>query len=333
MTKIKKLFGTLLATCLFFVASLFVAAGVNAAPRLYLDPSTKTAVVGNDFQVTVKIDVGTTGIFGADAVINYSTNDVTVKSVTPGNFFSDNITPGQSAGQIILRGSFLSTLTGIGTGSGTFATITFSAAKAAGTGAITFNCSSSDIIEAANGNNIFTTCSAVNGSVITFSTGVTPSPTPAPGTPPGPTNGPTNACGGTCGSVYNCNANLFCYQGYCRNPDCPGSSTCGCPTVTPSPKPTQRPISKGGKPTPPVITLAKSTPFPSLSPVFIPSPVATAAPSSAVKPVYIWGALIAAAIIVILIGISALRRKSPPKFTPPTGGVPPTFPTNPPTVM
>jgi hypothetical protein len=52
-------------------------------------------------------------------------------------------------------------------------------------------------------------------------------PTPVPGTP--------NSCGGTCGSVYNCNMNLFCYQGFCRNPDCPSETSCGC-KATPTPK-------------------------------------------------------------------------------------------------
>lgn len=44
--------------------------------------------------------------------------------------------------------------------------------------------------------------------------------------------GEPNSCGGTCGSNYNCRANLFCYQGYCRNPLCASDSDCDCATAT-----------------------------------------------------------------------------------------------------
>jgi len=57
------------------------------------------------------------------------------------------------------------------------------------------------------------------------------SPTPTP-------TGVPNYCGGTCGSNTNCQSGLFCYQGYCRNPNCQNDVTCGCavsPTQTPPP--------------------------------------------------------------------------------------------------
>lgn len=79
-----------------------------------------------------------------------------------------------------------------------------------------------------------------------------PSATPGPTNTPGPTlvptltplpgpgtggGGPSNSCGGTCGSNYNCNAGLYCKNGYCRNPFCDWESDCSCkgPTATPSP--------------------------------------------------------------------------------------------------
>lgn len=30
---------------------------------------------------------------------------------------------------------------------------------------------------------------------------------------------------------------MFCYNGYCRNPECPSESSCGCPGSTPTPTP------------------------------------------------------------------------------------------------
>jgi hypothetical protein len=65
--------------------------------------------------------------------------------------------------------------------------------------------------------------------------GVTPTPTPT--VTPTPTSPPANSCGGTCGSNYNCAGGMFCYQGFCRSPQCPTSPNCVCsqPTNTPTP--------------------------------------------------------------------------------------------------
>ncbi len=62
-------------------------------------------------------------------------------------------------------------------------------------------------------------------------------PTPTPTATPTSTPGTPNSCNGTCGSNYNCQSGLYCYQGFCRNPDCPGESSCGCKTSTPTPPP------------------------------------------------------------------------------------------------
>lgn len=47
--------------------------------------------------------------------------------------------------------------------------------------------------------------------------------------------GEPNYCGGTCGSNYNCQANFFCFEGYCRNPICSNDIDCICDTATASP--------------------------------------------------------------------------------------------------
>jgi hypothetical protein len=49
------------------------------------------------------------------------------------------------------------------------------------------------------------------------------SATPVPGEP--------NSCNGTCGSNYNCKSGLYCYNGYCRNPKNPESTSCNDPEV------------------------------------------------------------------------------------------------------
>lgn len=46
--------------------------------------------------------------------------------------------------------------------------------------------------------------------------------------------GEPNFCGGTCGSNFNCQANLFCYNGFCRNPICSDDIDCICNTATPT---------------------------------------------------------------------------------------------------
>ena len=150
-------------------------------------------------------------------------------------------------------------------------------------------------------------------------------------------NGPTNACGGTCGSIYNCDVNLYCYiangetSGYCRNPDCPSSLTCGCPTPrpgsTPSPKTTVK-----ATPTPTATTpTPTSTATPTESPMAIsttPIPVVEP-PKTDFTSIAVWVAIGLIALITTLITINALRKKSPPKNTKPPVVPPKPLPENP----
>lgn len=76
--------------------------------------------------------------------------------------------------------------------------------------------------------------------------------------------GEPNSCGGTCGSHANCKAGLFCYSGYCRNPQCPSATNCTCTTYISNPTPTPKATVK---PTPNVVnyqlpTFATPTPTP-----------------------------------------------------------------------
>jgi len=53
-------------------------------------------------------------------------------------------------------------------------------------------------------------------------------PTDSPATTSPAPSGAPNSCGGTCGSDINCASDLFCYNGYCRNPSCSGETDCAC---------------------------------------------------------------------------------------------------------
>lgn len=64
----------------------------------------------------------------------------------------------------------------------------------------------------------------------------TPTVTPTPTYTPTPTATP-NYCNGTCGSNINCQGGLFCYQGFCRNPENPIDLNCSGPTPTPTAPP------------------------------------------------------------------------------------------------
>ncbi len=157
-----------------------------------------------------------------------------------------------------------------------------------GTLTLSFNNSSTTANSASDASDILATPNGGSYTIVENSGDPTPAPTPTP-TPtptsiptPTPTLTPTptpqpgqpNSCNGTCGSNYNCQTNLFCYQGFCRNPFCKTSATCVCPTPTPTPKstsatPSQTPLGTSTPtPTPtPQPTAIETFPFPSLPPL------------------------------------------------------------------
>lgn len=71
-----------------------------------------------------------------------------------------------------------------------------------------------------------------------------------------------NSCGGTCGSNYNCKSNLYCYQGYCRNPICSEKTDCNCASATVTPTATSKIITKISEGT----TVANKTAAPKSTP-------------------------------------------------------------------
>lgn len=74
----------------------------------------------------------------------------------------------------------------------------------------------------------------------------TATPTATPTDTSTPTGTP-NSCNGTCGSNSNCASNYSCYNGYCRNPNCPTETDCSCPgSTTASPTSTEASLPQSG---------------------------------------------------------------------------------------
>lgn len=331
MMNIKTFLKSFFVSCLFFVAFSFFAANAQAAPRLYFDPSSQDATIDTEFEVKVQIDVESQSAFGADAIVNFPSGDITVKSVTNGGFFSD-FSYAQTTGKLEIHG-FFSSLYASKSGSGTLAVLKLSSNKNTGAGTLSFTCTSGDddtqIINT-SGTNILS-CSSLSTATINYKG----SSSSSGGWIPDP-DAPTNACGGTCGSHYNCNSGLFCYSGFCRNPLCAEDLTCGCKaTPTPASKAKATPKSLA-KATPEVIVLTEykpPTPQPTVKSFNTPIPVDEESSQKGldVKRIGLF-ALIAAALIFIIVTVArGLKKKGPPEIKPPTTYPPTPTPPIPPT--
>ena len=152
--------------------------------------------------------------------------------------------------------------------------------------------------------------------------------------------GEPNSCGGTCGSNYNCKANLYCYQGFCRNPICSTESDCDC-SVTATTAPTNKPVAtlKSGatikKTATPKSTAKgspKATPNYTGGMTLIDKPTDLTRDDSDVQneevapenmfltryAMFIVGGFIVFAIIAIIYAIKQKRNTNIPHITPPT---------------
>ena len=120
----KKYLCSLLLVLILFFGSVLVSQKVFAA-SLKFDQSSINVSAGNTFQVQVIVDAGADQITGTDAWIIFDSSILQAQSVAAGSFFpevSNNITPGK----IYIAGIVSDPATSK-TGSGTVATITFSA--------------------------------------------------------------------------------------------------------------------------------------------------------------------------------------------------------------
>jgi len=313
MTNIKLIFKSVILSVFLFLASLVLAKTSSASPRLFLDPASISIPKDSDFDIKLTIDVENNSAFGAEAILIFPSSDIDIKTISNGGFFTD-FSHAQSIGRLEIHGFFSSPYDSK-SGSGTFASLKFTAKKDLGSGVISFVCTGGENdtqILNTDGVNILS-CGVLNQSNLTYvaagtgGTGITPSPTPTQAEP--------NSCGGTCGSNYNCKAGFFCYQGYCRNPACQTDTDCVCPTAKPTVKP--KTVSS---PTPQAIELLAYTP-----PTSSATPSATATPSPAaeekggikIASYVLWGLGLVVILIVLWIIIRALRRRNnPPPQTP-----------------
>ena len=86
---------------------------------------------------------------------------------------------------------------------------------------------------------------------------VTPTPTSTTTTTPTPTPTTPVSCNETCSTDSQCNNNLICSSGRCRNRDCIDETDCSCPGPTPTPTATSTP---GPTTTPATVVQATPTP-------------------------------------------------------------------------
>jgi hypothetical protein len=139
----------------------------------------------------------------------------------------------------------------------------------------------------------------------------------------------TNSCGGTCGSNYNCNAELYCYSGFCRNPFCKDSTNCVCPTASPTASASATPtLIPKASPT----ATASATPTASASATPVLYATSSPTPSPEIKTtipyVLIIGALLIILIILIVLTFKKKNKgpKNPISQISPVAPIPPTSP-------
>jgi hypothetical protein len=166
-----------------FSPGLFTKAAYAASPHLELDPSTG-AISTSGTDIEVNIDTDGEAVKSAKAVINYPTDMLEVSSVTAGTFFDDvshNIY--NDEGEVVINANLsIDSMLDSKTGTGTLATITFTAKVSSGTAVVTFDCSS-DVSTDSNINDPsdppldIITCSAnIDGNYSWGASAVSPSP-------------------------------------------------------------------------------------------------------------------------------------------------------------
>lgn len=175
-----------LALSIFLLVASFILTpivmGKVQAASLKFDKTSVTVDPGQTFQIGVVVDAGTDEISSTDVYVLYDSSLLTAQSVAAGTFFP-TVTNNITAGKVYIAGLVDDPATSK-TGSGTVATITFSALKN-GSGTLTFDCTtasnSSKIIKNdLNATNIIV-CSQNGSATVTVGTGGSTTPTPGAG--------------------------------------------------------------------------------------------------------------------------------------------------------
>lgn len=303
----------------------------KAAPATvaYVSPSTFDNQIGTDFSFYVKMDSASNQISGVDIRLNFDKNAIQITSLERGSGATNLETPiastfDNSSGKIkyiIYTGDKTKAISGSGI---EILKVNAKSKSNAPVGEYLF---SFDSETAASGvtetQNILT--SLTNGKVNLVTTPVG-----------GITEGEPNSCGGTCGSNFNCKANLYCYQGYCRNPICSDKTDCNCSTATIAPtiKSTIKPAgqNKGGatskstaksstKPTPTYSASITKIETSEEEPLLITTEDLKKAPENqffAKYAIYVFGAFIVIVITSVIFAIKKNRYDRIPHIMPPT---------------
>ncbi len=178
---------------LILVALVFIfSPKPTFAQTLSFDPTQQGVVVGQQFTVKININTGGQQTSGADALITYDPNILSVVSASNGGFYTNFANnPLSSVNNKYLISGFETDSTSLKSGTGTLATVTFSG-KANGTSVVSFDCttgskSDSNIIAANTANDIINCSSLAQASFTVGPANATPvtsgtsgnNPTPA----------------------------------------------------------------------------------------------------------------------------------------------------------
>jgi len=213
-----------------------VRVGAAPASTLFISPPTQTTTPGSEFDLSVKIDTGENKITGADIIMNFDTDAFEILSLTKGaniSTFENTISESfdNSTGQLVYTNFTLDKNKAVSGSAIELLNVRVKAKSNAILASYSFEIDPTSAASAVSeSTNVVS--KRENGEVkIEAATGGIV--------------GEPNSCGGTCGSNYNCKGDLFCYQGYCRNPQCANSFNCKCSSATT--KPTTAPL-KTNKP-------------------------------------------------------------------------------------
>ncbi len=143
------------------------ASAVYATPRFYFDPSSGDQVVGDSFEVVVKIDTGEEEASAADAAISFDATRLKVNQVVEGDFFPEfSYEIDNSEGRVTLWGMTEVHLEPV-SGEGDLGTITFEA-QSSGEASASFLCEDDSSLDSGiwdpSGNNLIDCASNGSGS-------------------------------------------------------------------------------------------------------------------------------------------------------------------------
>lgn len=143
----KKLF---LFSSFYFLVSIFLASPVLAAVSLSLQPSSGSFDAGNPFTVSVQLNTGGAQTVGVDAMMSFNPQILKLDGIVFGELYDEN---NKSLGEADTTGEFYfsssnasSAIAFSNTSPETLATLQFTA-KAAGTSALTFDCSDGSLVD------------------------------------------------------------------------------------------------------------------------------------------------------------------------------------------